>query len=522
MARSTDTPWIGPVADSARWRDRADGGADAAARRRPLAVAGRARGTRERPADPVDRGRDPARGARRRERRRAARGDLALGRPTAAAASRSTRRRRAALRVGAELAARARRAPQRARRAPRPRFDQRGPPRRARRRPPLHRPRLPARACSRPAASRRATTRRCRGCSPRAAGRPGLETDGAGREFDLGGDAVASRSRAAAGPAAPAPLLRPDPRGAAAPLLRLTGLPGAAARVGLRALEEPRRLRAPATTSSTTGGLPRNDLPLDAIVIDSPWETQYNTWEFNPHQFPDAAGLVARMREDGVRTVVWVTPWVNLESADGQRPPDPISERLHREPAPNYDEGAGAGHFVRDADGEPYVGALVDGHRLAGRLHLPRGRRWWSDQARPRVELGVEGIKADDGEGYYFPPDVALRRRPHRRRGGVGATGASTAERCRRRSTRSTPGRGVALRAQRLDRPAVDRGALGRRPGVGLLVAADAASPRRSPPRRAASPTGRTTSAATSASGWWSAAARSCCCAGRSSAASRR
>ena len=40
-------------------------------------------------------------------------------------------------------------------------------------------------------------------------------------------------------------------------------------------------------------------IPLDAIVVDSPWETQYNTWEPNPHQFPDFAGMVARWRAIG-------------------------------------------------------------------------------------------------------------------------------------------------------------------------------------------------------------------------------
>ena len=37
-------------------------------------------------------------------------------------------------------------------------------------------------------------------------------------------------------------------------------------------------------------GYRENELPLDAIVIDSPWETQYNTWRFNPNQFPNAPG----------------------------------------------------------------------------------------------------------------------------------------------------------------------------------------------------------------------------------------
>ena len=50
-------------------------------------------------------------------------------------------------------------------------------------------------------------------------------------------------------------------------------------------------------------GFRRHQIPLDAIVIDSPWATQYNTWEFNPYQFPDAPGMVKQMRADGVRTV---------------------------------------------------------------------------------------------------------------------------------------------------------------------------------------------------------------------------
>ncbi len=52
-------------------------------------------------------------------------------------------------------------------------------------------------------------------------------------------------------------------------------------------------------------GYRAHGIPLDAIVLDSPWATQYNTWEFNPHQFPDARGYIETLRRDGVRTVVW-------------------------------------------------------------------------------------------------------------------------------------------------------------------------------------------------------------------------
>jgi hypothetical protein len=155
-------------------------------------------------------------------------------------------------------------------------------------------------------------------------------------------------------------------------------------------------------------GYREHRLPLDAIVIDSPWETQYNTWEFNPRQFPDAPGLVREMRADGVRTVVWVTPWVNLESSEGQCPPDAESERLHRERAPNYDEGAENGHYVSDPGGRPFVARWWMGTGSPVDFTSPAAERWWRQQARRVLELGVEGIKADDGEGYYFPAEAGF------------------------------------------------------------------------------------------------------------------
>ncbi len=164
------------------------------------------------------------------------------------------------------------------------------------------------------------------------------------------------------------------------------------------------------------------------------------------------------MRDDGVRTVVWVTPWVNLDSADGQRPPDAESERMHREPAPNYAEGA-ARRPLRPRRGRRAPRRpLVDGDRL-GRSTSPReaARGWWRELARPVFELGVEGVKADDGEGYYFPPDARFAD---------GRTGAEAAweygalyrrDDAARRSRRSTraPASSSAARA----------GAASRRPG---------------------------------------------------------
>jgi alpha-glucosidase (family GH31 glycosyl hydrolase) len=72
----------------------------------------------------------------------------------------------------------------------------------------------------------------------------------------------------------------------------------------------------------------------------------------------------------------------------------------------------------------------------------PAAEEWWREQAKRALERGVEGIKADDGEGYYFPDDVRFAD---------GTTGAQSAwtvgGRYRRSMQRALdevhPGRGV-------------------------------------------------------------------------------
>ena len=268
-------------------------------------------------------------------------------------------------------------------------------------------------------------------------------------------------------------------------------------------------------------GFRRHRIPLDAIVIDSPWATQYNTWEFNPYQFPDAPWMVEHMRAAGVRTVVWVTPWINLDSRDGQIPPQPESEQLHREPAPNYAPAAAAGHFVRGRDGEPLVKQWWMGTGSPIDFTTPAAEEWWREQGKRVLELGVEGIKMDDGDGYYIPDDAQLADGRTGARGRVGPRRAAPAV-VAARARRGPPRHRRAVRAQRLDRAARDRPHVGRRPGIGLLVAAGARGRDAVRRRAAATRTGRTTSAATSATGWSSGARRSCSCAGSSSDASRR
>jgi alpha-glucosidase (family GH31 glycosyl hydrolase) len=203
-----------------------------------------------------------------------------------------------------------------------------------------------------------------------------VQTESNGCRFDLAGERVSVSTRAAAGPLRLRLLCDSTPAARLRAFCRVSGgVPALLPEWGYGFWKSRDVHEHQDDVLDDYHGFRRHEIPLDAIVIDSPWATQYNTWEFNPHQFPDAPGMVSMLRADGVRTVVWATPWVNLDSRDGQIPPQPESERLHREPAPTYAPAAAAGHFVRSGAGR---GPLVaqwgwgSGRRSTSRAPPPR------------------------------------------------------------------------------------------------------------------------------------------------------
>ena len=455
-------------------------------------------GSRRRPVHPADRGHDRLRGRSTtrsttgreastsvEQRRRRAPPDR---RRVDRADGRAPRRARPA-RPSAAALRRARRAPRAARRPGRPLAP-------ARRRPRLHRPGLPARH----ARARRHPAGRLRAgaVAARLARLGGVDRDRGPRRAlrpRRRGGALAPGARR---PAARAPVHAPDAVRAPARLPAADRASPGAARVGATGTGR-------AATSTTTSATPRPTSTATASTgsrstrscSTRPGRRNTTRGSSTRTSSRTRAGMIARWRADGVRTVVWVAPWVNLDSATASTRRTRSPRALHPRPRPTTSPAM----FVRDARRRAARRALVDGHRLAGRLHVAGApRRGGASRPSACCALGVQGIKADDGEGWYIPDDVRFAD---------GTTGARAAWghglQYRRSMQRALdevhPGEGVLFgRPGWTGQQAVGHH-LGRRPAVGLLVAAHARGRDADRGGVRASRTGRTTSAATSASG---------------------
>jgi alpha-D-xyloside xylohydrolase len=133
-----------------------------------------------------------------------------------------------------------------------------------------------------------------------------------------------------------------------------------------------------------------NKLPGSVIWIDAPWMTGFDDFNFNPVQFPDAAGMIAKLHALGYHVMVWAAPFIN--SAD-----DTATECGILPPPTGglYTEAAQKGYLLDAGNGQPLgfpwrgsQGALLD-------FTNPAAFDFWKSLVKRTTDLGVVGYKLD-------------------------------------------------------------------------------------------------------------------------------
>ena len=54
-----------------------------------------------------------------------------------------------------------------------------------------------------------------------------------------------------------------------------------------------------------------NGFPTGIFMIDDNWQKYYGNFEFKPDKFPDPAGMITRLHEQGFKVMLWICPFVS-------------------------------------------------------------------------------------------------------------------------------------------------------------------------------------------------------------------
>ncbi len=144
-------------------------------------------------------------------------------------------------------------------------------------------------------------------------------------------------------------------------------------------------------TYAFVDGFRDRDIPVGVVVIDSPWETNYNTFVPNPNRYPEFPRLVSDMKARDVRVVLWTTQMINESSFDAESGGD-----RYLGASPNYGVARRNGYCVNDAALETWW----KGQGCALDFFNPEAVKWWRAQQDPLLDLGIAGWKLDFGESY--------------------------------------------------------------------------------------------------------------------------
>ena len=138
-------------------------------------------------------------------------------------------------------------------------------------------------------------------------------------------------------------------------------------------------------------GFKDRDIPVGVVVIDSPWETHYNTFIPNEARYPQFEKMIADMHAQDVRVVLWVTQMVNNWYLDGE-----VGGDFMPGVSPNFEPGQQCGFFVDE--GQVYTWWKGSGSGVD--FFNPQARAWWHQQQNALLDMGVNGWKLDFGESY--------------------------------------------------------------------------------------------------------------------------
>jgi alpha-glucosidase len=142
-----------------------------------------------------------------------------------------------------------------------------------------------------------------------------------------------------------------------------------------------------ATVEEIAARLRADRIPTDALYLDIDFQDRMRPFTVDTVAFPDLPGLVARSAAMNLRLVAITDPHIAVAPGEGYGP---------------YDDGMANDVFVRDADGEVFVGPVWPGPCAFPDFTRDEVGAWWGGLYDDFVAMGFAGFWNDMGEPTVF------------------------------------------------------------------------------------------------------------------------
>jgi len=142
------------------------------------------------------------------------------------------------------------------------------------------------------------------------------------------------------------------------------------------------------TVTEFVDGMAERDIPLRVFHFDCFWMKDFNwcNFEWDTRVFPDAKGMLKRLKEKGLKICVWINPYIGQES------------KL-------FDEGMENGYLLKKPNGDVWQWDMWQPAMGIVDFTNPDACTWYSNKLKELIDMGVDCFKTDFGE--RIPTEVA-------------------------------------------------------------------------------------------------------------------
>lgn len=135
------------------------------------------------------------------------------------------------------------------------------------------------------------------------------------------------------------------------------------------------------TVGSFVDGMVQRNIPLRVFHFDCFWMKEYEwcNFEWDPKVFSDVKGMLARLKQKGLKICVWINPYIAQKSA-------------------LFEEGAKDGYFLKRPNGDVWQWDLWQPGMAVVDFTNPAACDWYCGKLQKLINLGVDCFKTDFGE----------------------------------------------------------------------------------------------------------------------------